>query len=165
MRITFGKPIPQSFRDHPLAKGLIAEADFNCSKGAVLHCKVLLFSHRGAMNRFFSKALNVRSDKRSLGICAKLVTEVTDYSKSGNTTVRMECDRRYFAVMGLVMGNLCSEIIAHECMHAGFAHAKRIKRSPFLPYAELDEELVCYPAGRLVGDITEWLHEGRYYVR
>lgn len=62
---------------------------------------------------------------------------------------RMFADRDYFCVMVFHVGALNHEIITHECVHAGFAVAKRRVRDPWRHIFKDPEEWVAYPAGRI----------------
>jgi hypothetical protein len=52
------------------------------------------------------------------------------------------------------------EIISHESVHAGFAYAKRIKKTPRDQHAlSFDEEAVCYPSGAIAAAINRAVYK------
>jgi hypothetical protein len=78
----------------------------------------------------------------------------------------LECDPRYFCVIGLTIGNLSMECITHESVHAGFAFAARHRRDFWVPQPQdYCEEDVAYPAGRIAKRINAFLHDNGLYSK
>lgn len=157
--LRFKADLPRSFAEHPHAVGLVAETEVRVSRYARLAAKVLLFRSPRHLRQFWRRA--VANDIGSaVGAVNQLATEVSD----GNGRILyLECDRRYFCVIGLAGGHCGMEIVTHESVHAGYAYEKRMLRNPFASISELDEERVAYPAGRIARGIVQWLYDNDLY--
>ena len=120
-----------------------------------LFCKVLIFSNQAALRRFWVRGLKNGRLGRCRGVVNALVKTTQKVAADGTVgRMRIVTDPRYFAVMGLVKEDLTMEVLTHESVHAGFAYAKRVKRSPWAKYADLDEEEVAYPSGVIAREIV-----------
>jgi hypothetical protein len=161
--------LPRVWSTHPQARGrVIAEHDIKVSPRSRLRAKLLVFRNRTALNDFWEKALKPTGHGERLGLGCQGAVNALQHEiitiKDGRETRHIEVDPRYFCLIGLVrgMGKFTSpmEVISHEAVHAGFAYAKRIGRTGFwVKASSLDEEDVCYPAGRVARAINIFLHE------
>lgn len=158
MKIKLSKPIPRNFSK--LAPYIFGEWDVGLSAGSRLCAKVLLFENNHDLCRFWKESLG-KSE-----LCKKTsaaVNALQCHCISSTGKEYMECDPRYFCVMGFIRGRLGMEIITHESVHAGFAYAKRVKHKKWPNSLECDEESVCYPAGRIASTINRaFRKEGIY---
>ena len=161
MRLRHSKnPLRHDWINHPEAKGILVDA-YITTGFSKLRAKVLVFDHTKNLRHFWNECLG-RGDlgKTCRGAVNSLIHEVQFFPGKGEKPRPpvLEADPNYFCVMGLVRGYLTTEIIAHESVHAGFAYAKRIKRTPWDQESkDMCEESVCYPAGRIAGAITSLL--------
>jgi hypothetical protein len=151
-RFVAGRRLPSTFRSHPNGGGIVAEFDVRPSRHARLVAKVLVFSSKRAMRRFWAKALG-RDDlgPRCEGAVNSLLYQYQN-PETGDV-LRVGGDPRYFCVMGLLRRRLTTEIICHESVHVGFAYHNRVARSPFAGPDDLEEERVAYPAGAVAAAI------------
>lgn len=146
-------------------EGLVFQANIKVSAGSKLIMKLLVFKNKTKLQQFWKNDL---SHSKNLGrYCVEavnqLATECIDFNGE-KETCRSEVDKRFFCVMGLCLGNLSMEIICHESVHAGLAYARRVgKMSPFKNGMDMEEEYICYPAGRIAGEINRILHENNLY--
>lgn len=160
-------PLPRVWHTHPkaVAKDIIGEAELRISPHSRLRAKLLIFRNNKAMRKFFKDVLGKPESvcKKTLGVVSGLSYDVFDFSKPGSESVYFEVDPRYFCVIGLLKDHLRMEIICHEAVHAGFAYAARQQRKQWVKGDVLDEEQVCYPAGRIASAINLFCHrEGMY---
>lgn len=167
--------IPRDFSSHPLMKGLVAEFDCRVNPRGTLYFKTLVFEHSKDLKYFWAKVLSkeIRGPDdvrgaRVQGCVQGLHTQVEHFGtgKQYYDVIRtsIKADPRYFALMALVKTHLSAEIVTHECVHIGFAYAKRVIRSIFAPFGELDEELVAYPAGLAAQRVNDNLYKlGLYH--
>lgn len=157
MRIKLTSPIRRDWTGHPATGGLLLDRDIGMGHGR-LKLKLLVFKNKRSLRSFWRSAMDFNPG-RALGVVHGLFQEVEVYEKSAWRSSHIECDPRYFAVMGLAKGHLSMEIICHESVHAAFAFAKRKSRTPWDAHArDFDEEAICYPAGR----IAEGIHSALY---
>lgn len=159
-------PLPRIWSDHPAAKGIVGEAEIRVSGGSRLRAKLIVFESNKAMARFFKDALDksgvVTPD--TMGICCPLTAEVFKIEKDGTESGHFwEVDPRYFCLIGLLKDHLRMEIITHEAVHAGFAYAARQNCKQWVKGDVLDEEEVCYPAGRIASFINQFLSRRGFY--
>lgn len=159
MKIRLAKPIRRDWSGHPAATVLL-DRDLSV-RGSRLKAKLLVFPHRRAMRRFWTKGLGHGFlGQTCMGAVTSLTSERMLFPKGKPEQRWIEADPHYFCVIGLVKGFLSMEIICHEAVHAGFAYAKRVKRSPWNDKAlEFDEEAVCYPAGAIAGAINRAIYK------
>lgn len=174
MRIVHSRRrLPRIWSNHPEARGLVvAETDIAITNGP-LRAKLLVFRNRTALRQFWEKALNKsgHGEKLSLrceGAVNSLMHKHRKVNADGSEKTWIEVDPRYFCIIGLVKGMSefasAMEIVAHESMHAGFAYAKRVNRDGFWVKASgMDEEDVCYPAGRIARKINLFLAKRGLY--
>lgn len=164
MRIALSrKPLRRDWSRHPAAKGLLLESDIGVGHGR-LKAKLMVFHSRLALRKFWAAISKFKLGAQCLGAVHQLSCKVMSVNKSGQEKKWIECDPRYFCVIGLVRGHLSMEIICHEAIHAGFAYAKRRQKSPWDHHAlDFDEEAVCYPAGAIAAAINRAIHDAGLY--
>jgi len=154
MKVRYSKtPLPRYWGDTMKgADRALGLWDIRVTGGSRLFMKMAMFRNNRDLRYFWRHALG-SSDlcSRTRGCVRNLATEVTDYSKGPDAKPFMEVDPRYFAVMGLIQGHTNDEILCHEAVHAAFAYAKRVgHRNLWAGARTLDEEMICYPAGRIM---------------
>jgi hypothetical protein len=156
-----GTPLPRDFINHPAGEGILAECDVGVRGRRGLHAKLLVFKNRTALRQFWVEALGKHHDlgRGCFGAVNGLSREIVD--ARGRSI--MQVDPRYFCLIGLVHGFLSMEIICHEAGHAGFAYAKRRRGNHWVDALTLDEENVCYPAGRIAAAINRFVHRKGLY--
>jgi len=161
-----GKPLPRVWNTHPKAKvgDIVGEAEIRVSPYSRIRAKLLVFKSNAGMRRFFKNVLdNHTACKRTLGMCCPLTVEHIKFRKNKPDQMIWEVDPYFFCVVALIQGHLKMEIITHESVHAGFAYAARQNQKQWQKGDVLDEEEVCYPAGRIAYGINLFLHnEGLY---
>ena len=159
------RQLPRTFARHPHAQGLVAEADITLHRRGRLAAKLLVFKGPLALRRFWKLAVSDASlGRRCLGAVNSLAQESGRPTKDGGVKWdRMIGDRRYFCVIGLCVGGLSMEIIAHEAVHAGFCYERRVKRNLFGEACDFDEERIAYPAGAIAAAINRFLHAKGLY--
>lgn len=136
-----------------------------------LRMKLLVFKTKKDMREFWHNAEPTKYTGKlgdCVGVVSSLCCEVEGFADADDEfdpKPHMEVDGRYFAVMALLVGHLGMEVITHESVHAAFAYAKRLRtRSPWTPVLDdLDEEAVCYPAGRIARLVVQSLNNGGMY--
>ena len=154
-------PLPRIWAEHPKAKGILGEAEIRVSEHSRIRAKLLVFRSNKAMRDFFRDVLDRPGAvcKKTQGICCPLTMIWMKY----DGTEEWKCDPRYFCVVGLIKSHLTTEIIVHESVHAGFAYMARQNAKQWSKTDAMDEEEVCYPAGRIANGINQFLHsEGLY---
>lgn len=144
--------------------GIIAQCDVRPTPYGRVFAKVLMFKSLRCLRDFWRKRLGV-SIARSQACVNQLSSWTVFLDGTGTVRARKirSFDRRYFCVMGFALRHLDMEIICHECVHAGFAYEKRVKRRPWAEVGELDEERVAYPAGILARAINWWCYQHEFY--
>lgn len=153
--------LPRAFTGHPAAKDLLGECDIRLCGAGRLRAKLLVFRTPAALARFWRDGLGRPDLGRG---CRGAVNSLGHERANPRTGERvMVVDPRYFCVIGLVKQHLSMEIVSHESVHAGFAYAKRVQRNLWAAPGELDEENVCYPAGRIAAAINSYLHDEGLY--
>lgn len=126
--------------------------------------KVLVFDSSKTLAQFSRDHLQGGVDKHSLGMVCDLGRHVIRVGKDGSETEHWLCDSQYFCLIGLVEGHLGTEVITHESVHAAFAWCRRVKKNPWDRHAvDLEEELVCYPAGRIARRVIIFLDQNGFY--
>jgi hypothetical protein len=163
MKLICAPPLPRVWATHKSMRGLLLERDVPVNSGK-LRAKLLVFDNTVNLRHFWRHGVSMGELGRFCkGAVNGLFHEVLTFS-GPKETAHIEADPRYFCVIGLVKGHLSAEIVAHECIHAAFNFVKRKARCPWDVLAkDMNEEAVCYPAGRLVGRINDILHaEGLY---
>ncbi len=156
MKIIHTPGLPRSFAGHPAGGSIIAEHDIKFTRGSRLAAKLLVFTHSKAMTKFWAHAIGHRMSPGALEAVNALARETSPGV--------LECDPRYYCVIGLTKGALCMEVITHESVHAGFAFANRHRRNFWVESPkDYIEEDVCYPAGRVAKRINAFLHDRGLY--
>lgn len=169
MKIRHSKtPLPIVWTGHPSVHDgdILLEKDLALSKHSRLRAKLLVFKNNLAMKRFFDEALDKPGQvtRKTLGIVSQLSCEVYRFKNKELVEQRLEVDPRYFCLIGLIVGHLSMEIICHESVHAGFAYAARSRVRQWVRREDdLDEEQVCYPAGRIASLINKAVWKARLY--
>lgn len=165
MRVIHTKsPLPRIWTNNPQVKGIVLESDLAIGSSR-LRAKLLVFDKAHSLRAFWKAALGRGELGRyCCGAVNGLYREVWSATGKQSGRSHLEVDPRYFCIIGLLKQRLSMEIISHEAVHAAFAYAKRIKRSPWDQQAQhFDEEAICYPAGRIAATINRALHAGRMY--
>lgn len=142
---------------HPSVGNLLFEADIRPSPRSRLRAKLLVFRNRRSLLHFWKSINETPLGKTCCGAVNALSIHVIDF-REGSEKHRMEVDPKYFCVIGLVAKFCTSEIVAHESVHAGFAYAKRVKLRSHDNNPDMDEEIVCYPTGRIFRAITNIMY-------
>jgi len=156
------KPLPRSFKRHPNAKGLVAEADISplgLGRRSKLFAKLLIWNSPKEMQAFWKHGLDKPIGRRALGAVNSMCYE--EWHPDG--AKRLLADPRYFCLISLCLGELSMVIISHEAVHAGFAYEKRIKRCMFQPAMDFDEERIAYPAGYIAAAINRFCDKQGLY--
>jgi hypothetical protein len=159
------KPLPLKWSALPGAERALFIGHVTVSGGSRLRMKLLVFRSNRDLRSFWKKALG-KGDlgPQCRGAVNGLACEVIKFKRDGSEERFMEVDPRFFCVMGLVVSHLGMEIVTHESIHAGFNYAKRVNRRDLWHNAlELDEEEVCYPAGRIASGVNKLLREAGMY--
>lgn len=160
--------LPRSFAGHPEGHRILKEADLKVTDHGRLRMKLLIFKTPRDMCLFWKRGLgrdlgdSTMKGYRPLGVVSALACEIRSF-KTGTEQVWQEGDPRYFAVMGLVKGHLNMEIITHESIHAGIAYERRHRKDFWVDIGNLDEENICYPAGRIAAAVNRYLYDNNLY--
>lgn len=156
------RPLPRNWKRQ--WRIIEAERDIAITRGP-LRAKLLIFKTCADLDRFWRLALKNGAVRGSCGAVNGLSHWVERYDKGDKAWVRrfVRTDPRYFCIIGLTKRNLTAEIVAHECVHAAFAYAKRATRTPWAGIDDFDEEKIAYPAGRLMRRVTFALHKMGYW--
>lgn len=162
MKVVVSSRLPLWWKRMPGMHGVLLESNVALTSRSRLLAKLIVFKSKKDLRNFWKKGLL----KHDLGAgCMGAVNSLCCERVSFHPVERrrMEVDARFFCIIGLTQRNLSMEVISHEAMHAGFAYAKRMKRNPWASTYELDEEGVCYPAGRIASWINRVLHKNGIY--
>lgn len=161
------KPMPKRWKAaFGMGEELLLERDLRIGS---LFLKLLVFSTPERMRRFWNRCPHTRPggklERGALGVVSPLSCEFRDYSKTNWPNPVMEVDRRYFCAVGLSRHNLGTEVLTHEGAHAAFAYAKRTRARSLWAAAMdgLEEEWVCYPAGRINRMMVDALYKAGLY--
>lgn len=150
--------IPRCFSRHPAARGVVAERDLTITRRGRLAAKLLVFRRQLDLAHFWNKGLHSSIGPRCRGVVHALCHEVITIKPGKPERRHIAADPRYYCVIGLLQGHLTMEVICHESVHVGFAHAKRIRRTPWDELAkEFDEEAIAYPTGAIASAINRAL--------
>ena len=171
MRVVCNKePFPRRWKDaYAGGDKALLEKDIKLGK---LYLKLLVFRNRAELRKFWNSAEPTECggglERDVCGVVSALQYELQTFADADDEfdpSPVMEVDKRYFAVMGLVKAYLGMEVVTHECVHAAFSYAKRL--GPKTPWAKavdgLDEEAVCYPAGRIARLVVTALNDAGLY--
>lgn len=163
MKIVYSKhPLPHSLWYFPGLRGLVRECDICITQSARLHAKVAVFKNLSSMRHFW-KLIDKPQPKALAVVCQLSSTRYRIDAQGNEYNHRLEVDPRYFCLMTFALGHLNMEIVSHESVHAGFAYARRVKRSPFKAALRFDEEAIAYPAGRIARSLNGWLYKHDLY--
>lgn len=127
------------------------------SKSHKLRCKVCFFHSRKDLRAAWNRLCLLRGDGpkhhrmgRSIGFVHQCWQECV--KKNGKRELWV--DKRYSSIICLLAPSITYEVAAHEALHAGMAHARRITRNPDFNPSEMDqEELAAYPCGFIADSI------------
>ncbi len=159
-------PLPRRFHGFPGIKAddLVAEADIFPHPHGRLAAKLLVFRNNTALRRFWKIIGKSELGRGCRGVVNSLCHTRQLYDRKGPVGPEIiQGDGRYFCLIGLILGHLTPDILAHEAAHAGFAYHKRVKRNTWGKVGDLDEEQVCYPTGQIMGAINSFLHAKDLY--
>lgn len=169
MKIRLSKrPIRTDWSRHTSDRVLLLERDISIGSSR-LKAKLLVFRNRLALRQFWEAALGNRLPLDTFGVVNGLQTRIVTFDGKGGETVLLECDPRYFCVIGLLRERLTMEVICHEAVHAAYCFADRRSRCYWHERAygaqEMPEELVAYPAGKIASQINHTLDEAGLYPK
>lgn len=160
MKLVHSKtPLPRKWNLEE--NGIVLKSDIFITPRARLHAKLLVFDKSMSMRKFWKKYINdFDLGKSCLGVVNQLAIHHMKFEKDGTEKNWIEADPRYYCVIGLINGRITTEIVIHEAIHAAFAYAKRVKKTPWYQEAKrFDEEEICYPAGRIADVIFRILKQ------
>lgn len=143
------------------ATGLKHQSDIKVLPNSRLRAKVLFFTKQRDLVEFWKSISPHLSMKGAWAVVTRLAFTKASFDGVRERVVEM-VDPRYFCVMGFCIKHLSMEVITHEAVHAAYAYASRVKY-PWPNASENDEELVCYPAGRIAAAINRVCHRERLY--
>lgn len=160
MKVRFKPRLP---RHLPETSGLLLEKDLKVGDHSRLHAKLLVFDTNKNLRKFWKTITHSKDlGKHTRGAVNGLWSDCTDF-KDNKEVRTLECDPRYFCLIGLLKGSLSMEIICHEAVHAGFAFHIRRSRIPWPGVEDLPEEAICYPAGRIASAINRAIDKAGLY--
>lgn len=150
--------IPRNWERFSKRFGILGEIDIKVRHTSRLWMKTLMFKSIRGMSDFWKEILGHGGLGTNCRGCVNgLAMEHVKFHKGGGETRTMLVDRRYFCIMGLIVGHTSIEVVTHESVHAAFNYAKRVnKRDLWHGAVDLDEENVCYPAGRIATTLADW---------
>ena len=146
--------LPRLARD--IFPGIRVDAWEIFSKSHKLRTKACFFHSRKDLRAAWNRLCLLRGDGRNhhrMGCAVGFVHQCwSEYVKDGKSTLWV--DKRYSSIICLLVPKLSYEVAAHEALHAGMAHARRITRNPGYSPSEMDqEELAAYPCGFIAHSI------------
>ncbi len=156
-------PYPGRWRDMPGIRNCPLLFDVRLSQRTKLAAKVLVFEKRRDLHRAWRMVFDSVLSRDCYGVCRHL-SELVVFP-DGRPDV-LEVDPQYYCVIGLCRERLTVEAITHECVHAAFAYSNR-KSGKFewkIDDTDMDEEEICYPAGRIAAAIVKTLHNEDYTI-
>lgn len=130
--------------------------------GCGIKTKVLLFHNLKEANKFLNRQFKYKMPKGSRGLFYELSCDIHDW-KDGKAVHYHEYDKNYIGFIVLFLDSLRLEIIAHECCHAAFSYARRLRKK----WPDVDhnpDEAVCYPVGKLVAQVCSAIREEGYEI-
>lgn len=161
--------LPRTFAGHPEGKRVFAETDIKVTPRGRLRMKLLIFRNSRDLCLFWKRALGEDIGSAQMqgyvtrGAVSARAYELLSFRDGKESALQLKADPRYFAVMGLLKTHLSMEIITHESVHAGIAYEKRHRKDFWVDVGNLDEENICYPAGRIAAAINRYLHDNNLY--
>lgn len=156
MKVRLANRIPRAFPKR--TPGMVAQKSLRVY-GTTLRAMVVVFEEPKHLRAFWVKHIGGNLGRRCWGAVNGLAHHVQTVEDDGSfRDTGVVYDRRHFCIIGLVRSKLGMRILSHECVHAGFSHARRVKRTPWAAEAlRFDEEAVAYPAGEVARSLVEWL--------
>lgn len=152
------KPLPKCWLGLRGANKAVFQGDVKvCEKGR-LKAKLLIFKSSNDLRNFWKLGLG-KGDlgKGCVGAVNSLGYEIIHFPAKDQKQLpqRVQVDKNFFCVIGLTLEHIGMEVITHESVHVGFSYAKRVNNKNLWPNAvNMDEENVCYPAGRIAANIN-----------
>lgn len=160
MRVRVVSRLPKGI---PKSPGIIACTDLRINKGR-LRAKLVVFDNAKNLQLFWNRYLGGGLGRYCKGAVSSLQKHITDYKIPGKPKEWLECDRRYFCVIGLCRNYLTMRVISHESVHAGYAFARRVKRTTWVDQVKrLDEEAIAYPTGEIAREIAWFCQKNKLY--
>lgn len=152
MKVVLNKHrLPKRFGWMPKWGKLIAhEALLKINRHSRLRCKLLIFRTREDLDRWYSHVL-----KRPGIVCKGTQGIFGNLSEERDGVLYV--DPYYFGIICLIKGFVTPEIVIHECIHAAFAYASRMKGRQWSRPTDLPEEEICYPAGSMSAMLLQYL--------
>lgn len=144
----------------PNSPGLLNEFDLQIGESRLL-LKVLVFTTPERMASHWSKVLKRPLGRgRALGCVSQFLADVLD-PHTMRVKRNVPTDPMYFAVMGLCVKHLGTEVLCHESVHAALYYRARVgKRVRWTSEKEPDpDDSICYPAGRIMSAIVQHLRK------
>lgn len=138
---------------------ILESFDVKAKYGGKLSLKVVVFKDFKGMEDFTDEiiysGMGTGLHPKTAAIVSRLDSKVERYDDQGNLSESfLEVDKNYFAAMCLIKDRINLEVLAHECVHAGYAYAKRTGKAYDERALDLDEENVAYPTGYLFTEIA-----------
>ncbi len=160
--------IPKRSSDFIPKKMIFAAFDFHINRSVWV--KTIILNHQRDLQKAGNALWKIKgfSGEKLGENCAGFVHQTFFLSESSRTgKEKMTADPRYSAVVVLVKSHLTMEIICHEAVHAGLAHARRMLRRPELVVGSYDnmmtEEVVAYATGEIAAAINRFCHKEGIY--
>lgn len=140
-------------------KGIVAEANLRVIDRSRLRFKVVVFDSTRNLRTFWKRYFGNDLGRSCIGAVQAFVSEVNRVNADDSLTcVKIIVPRGFFAIVGLVAEHCTMRVISHECVHVGYAYAKRKGKSWWADaIKEHDEEAVAYPAGEAACQIVGFL--------
>lgn len=153
-------PLPKSWRRITGKIPVALEADIRLTRSSRLRAKLLVFENRHDLHRFWKDVLRLPLGHpgKCAGAVNSLAVDRVRIRQGHPDRHTMAVDPRYFCVIGLSLGWLTMEVLAHEAVHAGMAYAKRRRGDMWLTRHEFDEEEIAYPIGRIARQLNRATH-------
>lgn len=147
--------------------GFLGEIDIRVHAKSSLRVKAVMFETMRQLCDYHYRHVRMRPHgedmRREVGKISGFVDALASVAVDKGGREWAVFDPRYAAWIGLVPSLLTWEVVAHEAVHAGFAYAKRLRKSPFEESLMLDEEAVAYPAGIIASEIRAWVTRRGWY--
>lgn len=140
----------------------IASKDIKLTPGSKLAARVVIFKNITDLRRQVKNVFGIELGNS----CYAAVIDLADIVEDGQTGKKvLQCDPKYYCFIGFAQNKLSIEYVCHECVHAGYAYEKRVKRDIWAPINSIDEERVAYPAGMLARNIMAWIWKNKLHEK
>ena len=158
------EPLPRSFAGHPAARKALLVSRLRLVPTSRLWLALLVFRNPRDLRSFWKEAIGSDLGLDCKGAVNGMGEIVVKPQADGNDRKHYEVDPRWFAIMGLTLGNLSMEVITHESIHAGCRYASRATLTSQRPFIGDDpEERICYPSGIIAARINTLLERHGMY--